>query len=163
MLGLSVRSGNFLGRYIWYIGTIKWNIRIILKCQDKQLYLESLESSFKHENSGSGSIICLIYSILIPGHWVSILLQSGNIRGALEGLALTLQDPSRAEALCQKLGEHSYVILLEVLLDPKDGQPPLYKEACRLLSSHGKPLFYLLFATPHTLFAFQHSLKWEAE
>lgn len=65
-------------------------------------------------------------------------MQAGDVRVALERLALTLGDPERAEELCRRAGQHTYVMLLEVLLHPTDGQAPLYTEACRLLSSHGE-------------------------
>ena len=65
-------------------------------------------------------------------------MQVGDVLSALEVLALIIGDVKRAQLLCQDEGNlDAYLTLLKLLLHPGDGRPPMYVEACRLLTAEG--------------------------
>lgn len=65
-------------------------------------------------------------------------MQLGDHRAALRTLALTLGDIRLAEAYCARFtGRDGHLALLDLLLHPGDGRPPLYIEACHLLAAQG--------------------------
>ena len=64
--------------------------------------------------------------------------QLGDHRAALRILALTLGDIRLAEGYCARFtGREGHLLLLDLLLHPGDGRPPLYIEACHLLAAQG--------------------------
>ena len=65
-------------------------------------------------------------------------MQVGDLLSALEVLALVIGDVRRAQLLCQDEGNlDAHLTLLKLLLHPGDKRPPMYVEACRLLTSEG--------------------------
>lgn len=65
----------------------------------------------------------------------------GDDTAALRILAIELQDMAAAEQYCAeqaaKGGQASYALLLEMLLHPGGGRPPLLAQACHLLTAQG--------------------------
>ena len=56
-------------------------------------------------------------------------------------LALVLGDMRAAEAYCARWAPgEGHLALLDALLRPGDGRPPLYAEACHLLAAQGPRL-----------------------
>ncbi|KAK9839815.1 hypothetical protein WJX81_003522 [Elliptochloris bilobata] len=65
----------------------------------------------------------------------------GDHGAALRVLALVLGDIRAAEAYCTRwAGGEGHLALLDALLRPGDGRPPLYAEACHLLAAQGAHL-----------------------
>ena len=68
----------------------------------------------------------------------------GDDTAALRILAIELQDMGEAEQYCaeqvSKVGQASYALLLEMLLHPGQGRPPLLPQACHLLAAQGTHL-----------------------
>jgi len=64
--------------------------------------------------------------------------QLGDHGAALRVLALVLGDMRAAEAYCARWARgEGHLALLDALLRPGDGRPPLYAEACHLLAAQG--------------------------
>lgn len=80
-----------------------------------------------------------------------MLVQTGDITGALRVLAIELRDIREALALCERVDakDEAYLQLLEMLLHPPNGRPPLLSDACRLLATQGqiKHQYYTIFFT----------------
>ena len=68
-------------------------------------------------------------------------LQAGDDTAALRILAIELRDMVGAEQYCaqqaSKGGQASYALLLEMLLHPGQGRPPMLAQACHLLAAQG--------------------------
>ncbi|KAL3142970.1 hypothetical protein ABBQ38_003253 [Trebouxia sp. C0009 RCD-2024] len=68
----------------------------------------------------------------------------GDNTAALRILAIELQDMPAAEQYCAEQaargGQASYALLLEMLLHPGQGRPPLLPQACHLLAAQGTTL-----------------------
>jgi hypothetical protein len=57
---------------------------------------------------------------------------------ALRVLALVVCDIRAAEAYCKAhTGQEGYMALLDMLINPGNGRPPLYDDACHLLAAQG--------------------------
>lgn len=73
-----------------------------------------------------------------------MLAQVGDDAAALRILAIELQDVVGAERYCaeqgSKEGQASHALLLDMLLRPGQGRPPMLAQACHLLAAQGHPL-----------------------
>jgi len=77
-------------------------------------------------------------SRLLQGAAVGGAAQLGDHGAALRVLALVLGDMRAAEAYCARWARgEGHLALLDALLRPGDGRPPLYAEACHLLAAQG--------------------------
>ena len=80
----------------------------------------------------------------------------GDDTAALRILAIELEDMVEAERYCAeqglKGGEATHALLLDMLLHPGQGRPPMFAQACHLLAAQGYLLPLLLYhitATSH--------------
>lgn len=67
---------------------------------------------------------------------VAVFTRRGEHENALRTLAVDVGDIEAAELYCsQHGGQESYMLLLEMLLNPQGGEPPRYDHAIRILSA----------------------------
>jgi len=82
-----------------------------------------------------------------------LLPQVGDDTAALQILAIELEDMVEAERYCAeqglKGGEATHALLLDMLLHPGQGRPPMFAQACHLLAAQG----YLLPLLQHHITA----------
>lgn len=73
-----------------------------------------------------------------------MMAQVGDDAAALRILAIELQDVVGAERYCaeqgSKEGQASHALLLDMLLRPGQGRPPMLAQACHLLAAQGQAL-----------------------